>query len=175
MSTMTIAERAEALAAQALELDAIVEQKKAELDEAAKLRYAKYVELHKARSEERLYTSTEARFKRAIKAIRAEGIIWKSNVRQCCRGCVSHTQLGLASTDSTEPYAWTFGGQGHAIRWDENGDVRKSDKGWRSETFTYAYINWGNGSAQKVADAFRAEGFEVEWDGTDSDTVTVTL
>lgn len=35
------------------------------------------------------------------------------------------------------------------------------------------YVNHGNGSAEKIAQAFRDGGFEVEWDGNDYSCVEI--
>jgi hypothetical protein len=131
-----------------------------------------------------LANSPERRFKEAIKSLRRQGIKWHTNVRQCCRGCVTAEQVGLANDeDGTTPYGWTFGGQGGAITWDRDGqpnqrfDDSRYFRGYgdRPTRTVRVYVNHGNGSAERIAQTFRDSGFEVEWDGSAHQCVVVTL
>lgn len=128
-----------------------------------------------AAAAERKRNSPKQRLHRALVATRREGVKVRQNVSSCCRGCISPEDLGA---EEGQPYAYTFGGQGNGYRWDEHGEVAtyRSPQVWEhNRTVNRLYFNHGNGAAQILADALRAEGFEVEWDGTDFETVTVVL
>lgn len=135
-------------------------------------------------AKEALATAPRARFFTATKELRREGVKWHTNVMQCCRGCVTPEQIGLKDEDDETPYAWTFGGQGSALKWDrETGfavrEMRGYGRTWggrvnHDEPVT-VYVNHGNGSAAKVVEAFRRNGFTVEWDGSDSQCVQIEV
>lgn len=174
VTTLTVQEKAEALRRTVTATQATIDQGEATLADLKAIHRKNLLDLRTAEWAERKYTSPEARFKRAVKALRAEGIAWRTNIRQCCRGCVSAEMVGLDSEDSTEPYAWTFGGQGQTLRWDADGNPI-DNRELRRQGGTLVDINWGNGAAEKVVTAFQAEGFEADWNGSDWDTVTVRL
>lgn len=114
--------------------------------------------------------TVKQRFTRAMNVLRSEGIAARRNVRKCCRSCITPEDLGMARGD--QPYAYTYGGQGHAIAFAADGGVYYPSDGTRAER---AWFNHGNGAAERVVEAFRAEGFAVEWSGSDSDCVEVIL
>lgn len=125
--------------------------------------------------------TTQERFLTAIKDARGKGAKVRQNVQKCCRSCITPEDLGLAKGFET-PLAYTFGGQGNAIYWDAQGNpvIRTgSYTGWsRRRTFITkpedsAYFNHDNGGGAIIADAMRAQGFEVEWDGTEAQCVIV--
>lgn len=125
-------------------------------------------------------TNQQIRFENAIKALRKDGVKIRQNVQKCCRGCIGYEDLNMK--DETQPYAYTYGGQGFATSWSE-GALYRRDKLRKSRNYYGMSIrpeesvmfNWGNGSAEKVAEAFRAEGFEVVWDGSEFSCVEVKL
>lgn len=134
-------------------------------------------EAAEAARREALANSPRARFMAATRDIRKAGVTWRTNVRSCCRGCVTGEQLGLVGDeDETTPYAWTFGGQGCATKWDHDGQPVTPNR-WdaRDTDELRVYINHGNGSARRVVDAFTARGFDVEWDGSNHQCVMVIV
>lgn len=123
--------------------------------------------------------TTKARYNVALKALRAEGVKVRSNVRQCCRGCITPDQLGLTDeTVKSTPYAYTYGGQGQAVSWDSNGEPKRLREAYswgEPRTIESAMFSHGNGAGPKVAEAFEAQGFGVIWDGSDFKCVEVLL
>jgi hypothetical protein len=140
-------------------------------------------------------TTTQERYKAAVAAVKAAGVTVRVNVRAATRGSVTHEQLGTtADMADNNPRAWTYGGQGDAIAW-RDGEAhsgsaylrlvaRTRDRRFVSpaafEQTRAKAVYWYHGgpgteAAQKVADAFRAHGFTVEWDGTAGQAVVVTL
>jgi hypothetical protein len=119
--------------------------------------------------------STKERWNKSVREIRKVGIAIKQNVRQCCRSCVTDDQLGMKN--DTQPYAFTYGGQGNATKWadDETMVLAYVPRWQKNEPVKEVYINHGNGSAQFVADTFRANGFTVVWDGSAGKCVTVKV
>lgn len=126
---------------------------------------------------------TQARWNKAIKDARAAAkeagvpIKIRQNVMSCCRGCLTHEDLGLTK-DSEIAVAYTFGGQGNRIQWRSGNpvtEVKKKKGDWYAKATleTEAYWNHENGSAPFLQEAFEANGFEVDWDGTDSQCVIV--
>lgn len=125
--------------------------------------------------------TTQDRYAAAVKAIRKSGVAIRQNVSACCRGCAEPFKTTKGFDAETTPYAWNFGGQGGAIRWSGNGEYTYLP----SDTYRYGrsgnpstqkvYFNHGNGSAERIVAAFKAEGFEVEWDGEQRSCVEVTV
>jgi len=74
---------------------------------------------------------------------------------------------------SEQPYAYTYGGQGNAIYWDNDGNPFIRPTARRTKPESEAIFNHGNGGGQLIADAMREQGFEVEWDGSDLWSVVV--
>jgi len=121
-------------------------------------------------------STTQERFKNAVKAIRKDGILWRTNVRQCCRGCITPKQLGMSSHEDPNPYAYTYGSQGSAIKWNRDGTPTVDVGRYQSVPAKIEmFVNWGNGSAEKVLAAFRAEGFTADWTGSEHHCVIVVL
>jgi len=123
----------------------------------------------------RVAASPRQRLHRALTAARRQGVKVRQNVGGCCRGCISHADLGI---EEGQPYAFTFGGQGSGYRWDDHGEVAtyRSAQVWeRDRTVKSLYFNHGGGAAPILAAALREEGFEVEWDGSEFQTVTAVL
>jgi hypothetical protein len=138
-------------------------------------------------------STTERRFDAAATAVRAQGVPFYLNVMACCQGCTTPELVGLTDeTEQTTPHAWTFGGQGNELLWDNGKAVFRNempeddedddyeDRGFGRHSYTrpadVLYVNHGGPSlmaAQTVVEAFRGLGFRVEWDGTDSGSVLV--
>ena len=129
---------------------------------------------------------TQERYLSAIKALRKQGIKFRQNVSKCCRGCILPEDIGLnADSIETQPYGYTYGGQGQAIGWVNGTPVNRADQakinrrwGWQynSEVAEKSvYINWGNDAGRAIAAAFRDQGFDVEWDGSDHSCVVVNF
>lgn len=128
--------------------------------------------------EDPLPPTTKERWAKAIKAARKAGVAIRQNVSSCCRGCAEPFKTTKNFESETTPYAWTFGGQGMALRWAGNGEravVSPDRYSYREVTDVAVFFNHGNGSAQRIVDAFRAEGFEVKWDGDQASCVEVTV
>jgi hypothetical protein len=118
----------------------------------------------------------EDRFNAAVSDMRRQGVKFHRNIRQCCRGCVTAEQLGLSGdNDETTPYVWTYGGQGCAFRFAGNGEPEYSHRSAGRGTLTTIYLYHGNGGAAIAAAAFRAQGLNVEWDGTEFRAVEIIV
>lgn len=121
--------------------------------------------------------TVQQRWLEASKALRKEGVQFRFNVSKCCRGCITAEDLNLK--DESQPYGYTYGGQGNRIHWDEQG--RPYTKGFQRhsgpwhETMSRAYINHGNGSAPRIVAAFRAAGLDASWDGSQYSCVEVNF
>lgn len=132
-----------------------------------------------ARQAARILNSQKARWNRAIKSLRGEGVHVRQNIMQCCRGCVTESDLNMK--DKSQPVAWTFGGQQNAYSWIEDTIVSRSTiNGRRSYSLregaeTEIYFNHDNGAAAATKAAFEAEGFSVDWDGEDFKCVIVKV
>ncbi len=123
--------------------------------------------------------TTKERYAAAVKAIRKSGVAIRQNVMACCRGCAEPFKTTKSFDPETTPYAWNFGGQGRALRWAEDGEkaIRDNSRsyGYSEVTTETVYFNHGNGSAERIVEAFKAEGFEVTWDGEQHSCVEVTV
>lgn len=138
-------------------------------------------------------STIETRFEAAVSAVQAQGVTLKLNVMACCNGCANASHLGLTDeTLETTPHAWTLGSQGNELVWD-NGKPRffnelpEDDEDEEFESFgrrdytrpaNVLYFNHGGPdlkAAQALAEAFRGQGFTVEWSGTDAESVQVHL
>lgn len=119
--------------------------------------------------------STKELWNKSIREIRKAGVAIKQNVRECCRGCINDEKLGLKNED--QPYAYTYGGQGGATKWenDEKMVLAYVPRYSKNAPVTEVYFNHGNDSAKIVADTFRANGFTVNWDGSEYKCVTVKV
>ena len=130
----------------------------------------------------------EARFKAAVKEIRASGVKIRQNVNGCCTGCIETTALGLTEeTEQTTPYLFTYAGQGNRYTWRDGlpyyAAAIRVRRSWGGENLdrrgakvTTMYFNHGGPgivAAKVAAAAFRAQGLTVEWDGTATQCVIV--
>lgn len=121
--------------------------------------------------------TTKERYAAAVKAIRKSGVAIRQNVQACCSGCAEPFKTTKGFDAETTPYAWNFGGQGGALKWAENGReaLLPSDYFYADRTDVTVYFNHGNGSAERIVAAFKAEGFDAEWDGEQHSAVKVTI
>lgn len=110
--------------------------------------------------------TTQDRWNAAVYELRKAGIKFRTNVRKCCRGCITDEDLRM--TDADQPYGFTYGGQGCAIKW-EGGEPVEQGRSWSRDMVpaTVAYVNHGNGAAETIAAVFASHGFAVEWDGSE--------
>lgn len=128
--------------------------------------------------------TTQTRWNAAIKEIRSNGVKLRQNVQQCCRGCIEYKDIGLEE-DSATPYAYTYGGQGCAVKWIEGEPFYRDPANKMIRTHrthllervraSEAYWNHGNGSGAVIKEAFEAQGFEVAWGGSEDYAIVVTL
>lgn len=124
--------------------------------------------------------TTKERWTKAVKAARKAGVAIRQNVSGCCNGCAEPFKGVKSFDEDTTPYAWFIAAQGSGIRWDESGRkaVASRDRygyGATEVENVVIYFNHGNGAAEHVAAAFRAEGFEVDWDGEQHSAVGVKV
>lgn len=174
MTTFTTAEQIENLErtikATGEKIDELAEIQRINMSDLRKLQYR----LAEDKRAEALVNSPKARWDRAVKSLRKDGVHFRTNMMKCCRGCLTSEDLNLKNED--QPYGYTFGGQDGWIRFNSDGlPYEKEPNRWKGDyrMAQIAYINWGNGAAETIAAAFRREGFIVVWDGSDSDTVSV--
>jgi hypothetical protein len=113
--------------------------------------------------------SPQARYARAILALAEQEVMVLENYPSCCGSCASSemANAGLGENDKT---AWFISEQGHGIFW-------RDGQPWEREEYSDApdeerpkkVVYWnhsGHGVGSLIAEAFRAEGFEVDWDGS---------
>lgn len=126
--------------------------------------------------EEEVELSPKERWNNSIRAIRKSGVAIKQNVRTCCRSCVEPA-ISLNVKDDDQPWAYTYGGQGMATKWENDYKMVPSSTSRfvRGTPVTEVYFNHDNGAAKVVAETFRANGFTVEWDGNDNKCVVVKV
>lgn len=137
-------------------------------------------------------STTEERFQAAVTAVQAQGVHLTLNVMTCCNGCTGATDVGLTDeTLDTTPHAWHFGGQGAELVWDngkprfmnempedDDEDDERESFGRRNYTRPADVLWFNHGgpdlkAAQTLTEAFRGQGFTVEWNGTDDECVQV--
>jgi hypothetical protein len=114
----------------------------------------------------------EQNLNNAKKQIRALGVKVKVNVMECCRGCITDEKLGL--TSSTQPYIFTYGGQGNAVSWVDGLPFLRSDaKKWRlsdKDMVNTEYFNHGNLTPEltyQIVEIFHNNGLAANWDGNE--------
>lgn len=112
--------------------------------------------------------NTKQRYERAIRVARAAGVTVKTNVRRCCDSCTTAADLDMTEQEiETEPYAYFLNTQGRQVNFRDGEPTEKTN--------AVTYFGHGNGGGEVVAAAFREQGFDVEWDGTDMKKVGVVL
>jgi len=126
----------------------------------------------------------KARYDAAIKDAKAAGVNIRQNVRSCCRSCAGYEMANkyeaAGNPEKIERTVWTFGGQGSRISWEWDGTpYYPQDNGWTRRTGKEAVVQYWNFEnveyAQKVYEAFKSHGFEIDWDGSEFKCVVVTL
>lgn len=139
-------------------------------------------------------TTTQQRFENASSEVR-KSIPFTVNVMSCCRSCAWHnaTELNLTEEQMDEPFAWTFGGQGRELVWDEDGNPLNQEE-WYCDLHEddedecdcdhkprlnpaeplFVYFQ-GLGAARAARDAFMKNGFSVYWNGTEMSAVEIEL
>lgn len=146
--------------------------------------------------------TVRGRLDAAVNAARASGVHVVLNVMTCCRSCTGYTDLGLPADAEGTPVAWHFSGQGRELAWD--GDDRpvylEEPRGCYCDELDYDdgecdTCRYGDDAerasqpadrllfmfepdtsvAGRLRDAFTAQGFDVEWDGSLAQGVTVRL
>lgn len=145
-------------------------------------------------------STIEERFHAAVELARAQGVHVRLNVMTCCRSCTTSTDLGLPSDEAmkTTPNAFQYGGQGQELIWrngepfyreepyetavDDDGDEEYYDFAPRRNREERAahdvFFSHGGPdltAASALTEAFRAQGFAVDWDGTMFNSVHVQL
>ena len=130
--------------------------------------------------EDPLPPTAKERWNTAIKAARKAGVSIRQNVSGCCNGCAEPFKGVKSFDENITPYGWFIAAQGSGIRWDESGRKAIASReryGYGADNVesVKVYFNHGNGAAEHIAAAFRAEGFEVEWDGEQHSAVGVVV
>lgn len=123
--------------------------------------------------------TVQDKFDKAIARVQAEGLAIHADRFYCCSSCAAYE---ISQEYGNTPVAYLTNAQNHELGWEdgipfffeegsrENGDPefgRIAEQIW----FHYNDIK----VATAVALAFSTEGFEVDWDGTESQGVGVTL
>lgn len=114
--------------------------------------------------------SPEARWEKALKEARKQGVKIRQNLPGMCNCCIDLDKV-FKTDDLSFPYAYSYGGQGRAYEWQNSGRMGYKDS-WNSRVETVCFYH-DNDSAPIVAAAFRANGFLVRWDGNDMMSVVV--
>lgn len=88
--------------------------------------------------------TVESRFVAAAAEVRQRGIIFTPNVMSCCRSCATAEDLGLGDgLSGTVPHAWTFGGQGKRLEFDQGRPVRVEDPAEIDDECSCTEDEWG--------------------------------
>lgn len=129
--------------------------------------------------------TVEERFKAALKQARRDGAKVRTNIQECCRGCVTWQKLGFKSEEESEttPLAWTYGGQGGAVTWMNGEAFYRAELNRRTRWYSNSerarvdviWFNHSNGGAEIIAKAMKDQGFEVDWDGSEYKCVGVKV
>lgn len=116
-------------------------------------------------------TDLKKRFDKAIREVRSQGITVKQNVNMCCRSCIELEDLGIEDWD--QPYVFTYGEQGAGYRWIDGKPFHTKEA--KGQPVKVLYFNHGGegDAALALAIAMKKQGFEVEWDGSDSQCPSV--
>lgn len=115
------------------------------------------------------------RWQEAVKVIRAQGITARQNARKCCRGCLTIDLNNELGPDAR--WAFTYGSQLSGFRWDSDTIMMKRE-GRGAGAYKAEGVYWyfkSEGVAQIVKDAFEAQGFTVDWDGSPMQAVRVLV
>lgn len=97
-------------------------------------------------------TLMRERFENALNDIQQGGVHIVTNVMTCCRGCTEKSDLGLAE-NSTQPWAFHFGGQDLALEWSYDKPVH------REEGFCQCEDDEWNWDEENQTDILVSEGY----------------
>lgn len=116
-------------------------------------------------TEEVTTVGTRFALQRAIRAIRRNGVIARTNVYGCCRSCLASEHPDDIQT------IWHYGSQGSRLMWDDNG----SPVDTKGAPYGVIYFNHTLSDANKdvVLAEFGAQGLVVDWDGSDARCVGI--
>lgn len=106
----------------------------------------------------------EQRWRAACRAARNAGVVLRPNCNDAQRDELTDENLGDA------PRAWSKGDAYSRVRFSQGELVQP-----RFGPLRYVYFNHNHGAAPILVEAFRNEGFTVEWDGTMARSVQITL
>lgn len=136
--------------------------------------------------------STQDRFNLAIARLRANEVSVSLNVSKCCPACVTRADLGVAEGTSV---AWTYGDQDNYLEW-ENGEPFKREEvevaceceddslgscqcvtsEYRLVPTDAVFFHHDEAPvADRIVQAFMFEGFDVTWNGSGNELITVAL
>jgi hypothetical protein len=143
----------------------------------------------------------QKKYEQAILQTQMAGVVALVNVESCCRSCASYEMAQQGVKEDTK-LVWTFAGQDSRVEWQDGrpmrmveheleGDVyyeeEEDDEGnvtevecygdpdieYRPEPAEDVYWYHSAGGAAVLVEKMKAAGFEVEWDGTETDAVLV--
>lgn len=119
--------------------------------------------------------TTKELWNKSLREARKAGLSVKQNVRECCRGCVDVVEVMGLKDEDNDAWAYTYGGQGMATKWQDDRMIPAYTPRYarRNQNVDEVYFNHGNGAGAILVKAFRANGFTVKWDGTESQCVMV--
>lgn len=127
--------------------------------------------------------NTAQRWSNAIQEIKHSDITVRENVDAECGCCINWEDLGLSSPD--EAFAFTYEDGRYFFHHDvlvledyedeDDDDDEDVSSAPTLTPLTAIYFNHGNGAGEQIAAAFKSNGFDVDWDGTDEMTVTILL
>jgi hypothetical protein len=119
-------------------------------------------------------TEFERSLKRVLRMLRANAVAARLNVQQCCRGCVTPQQLGMA--DAQAPVVWHYGGQGRRLYFLDGVPHEKTNSRADGDGYAAAkviYFNHDNGGAQKFLALCALHGITAKWSGREFDCVEI--
>jgi hypothetical protein len=127
---------------------------------------------------ERATASPEARYGRAILSIAEQGVMVLENYPMCCGSCAS-AEMANAGLGEDDKVAYFISEQGHGIFWKDGEPWEREE--WedaRPEERPKKHVYWnhsGEDTAEILTKAFRAEGFDVTWDGNPAKCPTINF
>lgn len=138
----------------------------------------------------------EQRWNNAIDQIRAKGIIVRENVENPCRCCIKEGLLGMTREEFlTQPWAYTYASRENGYGWENDimlcvsedyghvGQDEEGDEMWIVDPVLegykdIVYFNCSNSPQDPshiIAEIFKENGFEIEWDGSSESTVGIKI
>lgn len=129
--------------------------------------------------------STHRRFQDAVRALRAAGVHWAFNIpgkeftdaihvndrRVSKKGNPEETPNAFTATCGEGRLVWINGMAGEMIY---SKETKRQEKMVNSDDFVLSVYH-SNDAAPAVVSAFALAGFAVEWDGSDSEAVRITI